>query len=151
MKTPMPHPIRESLALEARHELDGRASLARPPRTWPLAFAHSFRRRSRLVRGVDIHLVLLFRMDGQTSRAAAARVRGATAARRVSDEARESDQSRGLQAAAQRHRALLRRPVTAASRQDGSAEPARGHLAGGRWRGPRPEAFRAFPRAAEGF
>src|SRR5215212_8444083 len=141
MKITMPHPIRESLALEARRELDGRAALARPPRTWPLAVTHSFGCRSHLVRGARIHPVLLFRMDGQASRAGAARVRGATAARRVPDEACESDQSRGLQTAAQRHRALLRSLVAPASWQDGSAEPARGHLAGGRRRGPRPEAF----------
>src|SRR5918993_1803015 len=145
----MPHPIRESLALEARREPDGRASLARPQRPWPLAVAHSLGCRSHLVRGAHIHLVLLFRMDRQTSRAAAARVRGATAARRIPDEACESDQSRGLQTATERHRTLLRSLVAPASRQDGSAEPPRGHLAGGRWCGPRPEAVRAFRRAAE--
>ena len=74
-------------------------------------------------------LSYLFVWQQTSARARAARGRRAAAAQRVPRQARQGREPRGLQAAAEGHRALLRRAAAPAARQDRSAEPAGRHLA----------------------
>ena len=103
--------------------------VTRPARSGPLAAAVPRRRGGAGFVVLALVTHLLVRVERSAPGAAAPAGRGAGAAAGVPRQACQGGQPRGLQAAAEGHRALLRRAAAAAARQDRGAEPAGGHLA----------------------
>src|SRR5262249_18145140 len=108
------NPAPRSWPAEVRNEPDGRAAVARPARSGTLAACRARRRGRHLFLHPDDRVDLRVRVGRAATRAAAPRGHGTGAAAGVPQQTCQGGQSRGVQTAAEGHRALLRRAAAAA-------------------------------------